>query len=172
MNLHLTHEQLCDLLLADSSSPEAAGSTIVQEHLHACHTCAAEFENLRESLAIFREATSSYASQIAVPVVVRPASIAPPHRYLMQPLYWAVAAALLVVTSLPFTLHRQPAPEPTMATTTTLHFSAPHAAESDEALLEDIDQQVFADVPAPMQPLADPTAQVASTESSPLQRNN
>jgi hypothetical protein len=43
--------------------------------------------------------------------------------------------------------------------------------ESDEALLADIDQKVSADVPSPMEPLADPTAETTST-STPEQRSN
>jgi hypothetical protein len=43
--------------------------------------------------------------------------------------------------------------------------------ESDEALLADIDQKVSADVPSPMEPLADPTAG-SSTTSTSDQRNN
>jgi hypothetical protein len=44
--------------------------------------------------------------------------------------------------------------------------------ESDEALLADIDQKVSADVPSPMAPLADPTAETAPTTSTSNQRND
>jgi hypothetical protein len=43
--------------------------------------------------------------------------------------------------------------------------------ESDEALLSDIDQKVSADVPSPMQPLADPTDETNPTSTS-NQRTN
>jgi hypothetical protein len=38
-------------------------------------------------------------------------------------------------------------------------------AESDEALLEDVNREESASVPAPMQTLADPTDSVASTSA-------
>jgi hypothetical protein len=49
MTLHLSHEQLCDLILADlslqpegeSSNDLKAESNIVQEHLRACLVCSA-----------------------------------------------------------------------------------------------------------------------------------
>ena len=44
--------------------------------------------------------------------------------------------------------------------------------ESDEALLSDIDQKVSADVPSPMQPLADPTDETTSMTSTSDQRTN
>jgi hypothetical protein len=46
------------------------------------------------------------------------------------------------------------------------------ATESDEALLADIDQKLSADVPSPMEPLADPTAGATSTTSTSDQRTN
>jgi hypothetical protein len=39
------------------------------------------------------------------------------------------------------------------------------ASESDEALLEDVDRDTSASVPAPMQALADPTDSISSTAS-------
>ena len=49
MTLHLTHEQLCDLILADSSLShedelhnESSDSDIVHTHLQACLICSAE----------------------------------------------------------------------------------------------------------------------------------
>jgi hypothetical protein len=98
---------------------------------------------------------------------MRKGSIAPPQRYLTQPLYWAAAAILLVAASFPLSMRRQPVSAPATAA-----FASPHTAESDEALLEDIDQKVSADVPSPMEPLADPTAGAATTEFTSHQRKN
>jgi hypothetical protein len=168
-HLHLTHEQLCDLLLADSSLPAEGHSNIVQEHLRACLLCSAELESLRCSLSVFRSASTAYASQQFVPSPMRSESIAPPQHYLSQPLYWAAAAILLVAASFPLSLHWQRAQAPAATAIVSQHAAEP---ESDDALLEDIDQNLSANVPSPMEPLADPTADAATTESTSTQRKN
>jgi hypothetical protein len=65
-------------------------------------------------------------------------------------------------------LHRQSAAREALKTATV----ATQNAESDEALLSDIDQKVSADVPSPMQALADPTDETTSTTSTSDQRTN
>jgi hypothetical protein len=168
MTLHLTHEQLCDVILADSSLPREGTSTIVQDHLHACLHCSAELESLRASLSLFREASISYAGQQFVRSCMKTGSIAPPPHFLAQPLYWAAAAVLLVAASFPINLYRQqhhPLPAATAVPT-------PHIIVSNEALLEEVDQTLSADVPSPMEPLADPTAGSTSAKSVTFQRKN
>jgi hypothetical protein len=168
MTLHLTHEQLCDVILADSSVPREGTSTIVHDHLKACLHCSAELESLRASLSLFREASTAYAGQQFVRSCMKRGSIAPPQHLLTQPLYWAAAAVLLVAASFPLNLYRQqqhPAPAAPAVV-------APHTTESDEALLEDVDQTLSADVPSPMEPLADPTAGSTSADSTAHQRKN
>jgi hypothetical protein len=167
MTLHLTHEQLCDVILADSSLPREGTSAIVQDHLHACLHCSAELESLRTSLSLFREASTSYAGQQFARSLMKRGSIAPPHHYLTQPLYWAAAAVLLVAASFPLNMYRQQQ-HPVPATAVV----ASHTTESDEALLEDVDQTLSADVPSPMQPLADPTAGSTTADSTTYQRKN
>src|SRR5216683_4726935 len=177
MTLHLSHEQLCDLLLADLSlQPEGdswkdleAESDVVQEHLRACLVCSAELRSLRDSLSHFREASVSYARQEFAQSYAQRSSIAPPHSYLSQPLYWTAAAVVFVAALFPLSMHRQ-RPAPPVARTTTS--SSLQTTESDEALLADIDQKLSADVPAPMAPLADPTAGTTSTKSTSDQRTN
>jgi hypothetical protein len=167
MTLHLTHEQLCDVILADSSLPQEGTSAIVQDHLRACLHCSAELESLRTSLSLFRQASTAYAGQQFARSFLKVGSMAPPQRYLTQPLYWAAAAVVLVAASFPLSLYRQHRPLP--ATTAVV---APHSAESDEALLEDVDQTLSTDVPSPMEPLADPTAVSTSADSTSSQRKN
>jgi hypothetical protein len=172
MTLHLTHEQLCDLILADLSlQPEGeswndlkAESDVVQEHLRACLICSAELRSLRDSLSHFRDASVSYARQEFAQSYAQRSSIAPPHSFLSQPLYWTAAAVVFVAALFPLSMHRQrPAPPASSTLQTT---------ESDEALLADIDQKLSADVPSPMAPLADPTAGTTSTTSPSDQRTN
>jgi hypothetical protein len=185
MTLHLTHEQLCDLILADSSLPlEVESQTesqtelkndlktdsdVVQSHLQACPVCSAELRSLRDSLSHFREASISYARQEFAQSYAQRSSIAPPHSYLSQPLYWTAAALVFVAALFPLSMHRQRVASPVTATAIS---ASPQMTESDEALLADIDQKVSADVPSPMEPLADPTAEATSTTSTPEQRSN
>src|SRR5437879_2757374 len=181
MTLHLSHEQLCDLILADVSLQQEgeswndandlnAESDVVHEHLRACLICSAELRSLRDSLSHFREASVSFARQEFAQTYARQSSIAPPHSYLSQPLYWTAAALVFVAALFPLSMHRQH-PTPTVARTTA-STSPVQPTESDEALLADIDQKLSADVPAPMAPLADPTAGATSTRSNSDQRTN
>jgi hypothetical protein len=178
MTLHLSHEQLCDLILADLSlQPEHeswddqdADSDVVHEHLRACLICSAELRSLRDSLSHFRDASVSYARQEFAQSYAQRSSIAPPHSFLSQPLYWTAAAVVFVAALFPLSMHRQHPAAPviqTIATSPSLQ-----ATESDEALLADIDQKLSADVPSPMEPLADPTAGATSTTSTSDQRTN
>jgi hypothetical protein len=87
---------------------------------------------------------------------------------LSQPLYWAAAAVIFVGALFPISLHRQSVAREAAKTAAV----AAQNTESDEALLSDIDQKVSADVPSPMQPLADPTDETTSTTSTSDQRTN
>jgi hypothetical protein len=177
MNLHLTHEQLCDLVLAESSLPlegrsrnDLEGTSVVQAHLRACPVCSAELRSLRDSLSNFRDASVSFARQeFAHSYARRSSSIAPPHSYLSQPLYWAAAAVVFVAALFPLSMHRQ---RPVAPVTAAVSSGPSQITESDEALLADIDQKVSADVPSPMEPLADPTAGAPSVTSVSYQRSN
>ena len=175
--LHLTHDQLCDLILASGSLPSETAnpdifrndSDVVQAHLQACAVCSAELATLRDSLINFREASTSFARQEFAQSYAQRSSIAPPHSYLSQPLYWTAAALIFVAALFPLSMRRQPALSPVTHTAASV---SSKTTESDEALLTDIDQMVSADVPTPMEPLADPTA--ATTTSGPTlnQRSN
>ena len=178
MTLHLSHEQLCDLLLADLSlQPEReswndqnAESDVIHEHLRACLVCSAELRSLRDSLSHFRDASVSFARQEFAQSYAQRSSIAPPHSFLSQPLYWTAAAVVFVAALFPLSMHRQrPAPPVARITASS---SSLQTTESDEALLADIDQKLSADVPAPMAPLADPTAGATSTTPNSNQRTN
>jgi hypothetical protein len=180
MTLHLSHEQLCDLILADVSLQQEgeswndtndlnAESDLVHEHLRACLICSAELRSLRDSLSHFREASVSFARQEFAQSYAQRSSIAPPHSYLSQPLYWAAAAVVFVAALFPLSMHRQHVAPPVARTATSPSLQT---TISDEALLAAIDQEVSADVPAPMAPLADPTAGATSTTSNSDQRTN
>src|SRR4030081_1939616 len=124
MTLHLSHEQLCDLILADLSlqpeheswNDQNADSDVVHEHLRACLVCSAELRSLRDSLFHFRDASVSYARQEFAQSYARRSSIAPPHSYLSQPLYWTAAAVIFVAALFPLSMHRQRAAAPAIRT--------------------------------------------------------
>jgi anti-sigma factor RsiW len=168
MTPHLTHEQLCDLIL-ESVPPEGSKSAALFDHLRTCPLCASEFANLQSSLSLFREAANSWSGQAfaqmqSMPLPERPKRLA------LSRAYWALAAAVVFLAAIiPFTVHpRHQPPSLSTATVTT----PVHTAESDEALLEDIDQKLSAPIPSPMQPLADPTAGATAAQSSSTQRKN
>src|ERR1700722_11693829 len=178
MTLHLTHEQLCDLILADSSLPLAgefedtltSDSDVVHAHLQACLVCSAELKSLRDSLSHFRDASMSYARQEFAQSYAQRSSIAPPHSFLTQPLYWTAAAVVFVAALFPLSMHqRRSSGSPVTASSGS---ASVQTIESDEALLADIDQKVSADVPSAMAPLADPTAGSAASTSAADQRTN
>ena len=158
MNHHLTTEQLNDLLL----SPSIAPNTQVDRHLRACSACAEELLSLRASLANFRSAATSFAYHQST-LVPRTAAPAPSSRLLSfrAPLSWAAAAAIVVAAVLPASMHRlRPKPSPAPVTV------APHTQQSDEALLEEINQNLSAPVPSAMQPLNDPTGSLSNSTNT------
>jgi hypothetical protein len=174
MTLHLTHEQLCDLILADSSLPLEGDfgdtfegdSDVVHAHLQACLICSAELKILRDSLSHFRDASVSFARQEFAQSYAQRSSIAPPHSILSQPLYWTAAAVVFVAALFPLSMHRQHSVPSVTAPVLSASSVSGQIDESDEALLADIEQKVSAGVPSPMQPLADPTADAISTTSA------
>lgn len=169
VNRHLTHEQLCDVLLALPSEPESAALEGAHDHLRNCLTCSSELASLRDSLALFRQAADSYAAQTYSRPAMRRSSLAPAPGFRSHVLYWATAAALAIAIALPLTLHRQQGPAPQPAASTTV---VPRSTEADEALLDGIAQDLSASVPAAMHPLSNPTATTTASLSIPEQRKN
>jgi hypothetical protein len=152
---HLTEEQFGELL-AQPAGPVNSAIVAAEAHLLTCEQCAAELTALRASLSLFREASTAHADnvlrrlpQITVPVrgIFSPA---------LQRAYLATAAATVFLAALlPMQMLRQHAARSSAAVSA----SAPGSlAESDEALLDDVDRDASASVPSPMRALADPTA--------------
>ena len=186
---HLTHEQLCDLLLHDDLDVhalhgDAALSTAAadqlaacQEHLRDCLICAAELEIMRGAVARFQTATdaliSRELSRRPLPNTFSPLHSARSHGYAIPAFFWATAA-LLVAALLPLNLfHLKSNPllhHPTTAQPGVVAGQIPESDyssdSSDAALLDDIDQHLSAAVPEPMQPLDNPAATEAATEPS------
>ena len=86
----------------------------------------------------------------------------PANRAIPQGLVWLAASVILVAGVLPLELRWQrPEAAPISVATT----ASAHTAESDEALLEDINRELSASVPAPMQALVDPTGDSDSAQA-------
>ncbi len=161
MTVHLTHEQLCDLLLADptlTSENESqlalqSDSDIVQDHLRACAVAPPNSPICATPSPTFatpppptpgssspRPTPSGHPSRLRTAFSRSPFTGPRPLWCLSRPSFRSACVARLQ----------------SLRHSTSSSVSTP-AAESDEALLTDIDQMVSADVPAPMEPFANPT---------------
>ena len=149
--------------MSASLVPCTACSRHIRASEEACPFCSAELKSLRDSITHFRDASASYARQEFAQSYAQRSSIAPPHSFLTQPLYWTAAAVVFVAALFPLSMrwqHHPASPVPASSGSASVQ-----STESDEDLLADIDQKVSADVPSAMAPLADPTAGSASSTS-------
>ena len=179
MNLqpnHLSHEQLCDVLL--SSDADATSAVLMarnetsQEHLRNCLICASELDLMRSSVAGFHDASTALADRELARRPIRPrfapiygaASSAASSRFAFV---WATAA-LVIAAVIPLGLLNprfNPMVEPNTISTQPA-VSTDSSSQSDAALLDDIDQDLSAAVPTPMQPLAGPSAETSAEPAS------
>lgn len=169
MTPHLTHEQLCDFILDLAPHPLSSDFAALQQHLANCPACTAELADLRGSIALFRDASTACAHQQLAESRANNIALIPRPRAFFHPIYWATAAAMILAAAIPLTLHRPSEPPSAPATTVTTAAPAP---QSDEALLEEINQEISAPVPSSMQPLVDPTDSSATAETNTSPRTN
>jgi anti-sigma factor RsiW len=150
MSNHLNHQQFCDLLI--DSTPNAASSA----HLASCPECAAEFSTLEASLGLFRQASIQLAEQ----TIDRRPLLLPKRRhgrFLSIPAYIAAAAMLAVVLFIPLLRSGNDSSIADSGRPAAVTTASASPAESDEALFDEINQDIAASVPSPMEPLANPT---------------
>jgi hypothetical protein len=152
---HLTGEQFGELM---AGTTEAAGGelALAEAHLLVCEQCAAELASLREAITLFREASSTYADE---ELRRRPRWVLPERRSFsrtLAPAYWVAAAAMFLTALLPLQLLRRHSAQP-QATAAVASSTPTSSAQSDEALLEDVNSEISRSVPASMQALADPS---------------
>jgi hypothetical protein len=168
---HLNEEQIAELLAASPREfVEDSDLASLQAHASECAECGAEIARMKESLALFREASAAYAEAHLNRV---PAWHPPARRPLMvQSAYWAAAAAAvflaaLVPMQMAFRHRANPSAQPPVVAVTQ------HApAETDEALLDSVNRELSESVPTPMQALADPTGGAANSSQNSTQRTN
>jgi hypothetical protein len=185
MNSHLTHEQLSDLLLAETPSDIETFSEdqldLSREHIAHCAICAGELAELRRSLTLFRSTADAWANhawerQVAAqritfpPVALRQRSTVV--TFFQKPAVWATAAAaaLLLAAALPLNHRTARTDDKNVPSAAVRQTPMTHASQSDEALLLEINQTLSSSVPTPMQPLADPADE--STQANNDVRNN
>jgi anti-sigma factor RsiW len=164
---HLTGEQFGELL---SRSTEAAGSepTLAEAHLLTCEACATELASLREVITLFRDASNAYAEEElrGIPRFELPRRRVLPHFFVQAS--WLAAAAMFIVALLPLQVLLRHAARTQAAVSSATASDTGRTAQSDEALLDDVNRELTATVPTSMQALDDPSddATVARSESS------
>lgn len=166
---HLSEAQFGELLAAPAKASDSA-LTPAEAHVLTCEQCAAELASLRESIGLFREATTSFAvDQLRqMPPVALPArpAVSPALRSMVL----ACAAALVLAAFVPMQVLHQRSQEAARRAASTNNTSRiqHYATESNEALLDDVDQAASGSVPDAMQPLANP----AATNDLSVQKSN
>ena len=166
---HLTAEQFGGFVERGTSGDGSRE----ERHLQECQQCREELNSMREALALFRESAAAFAErEFARKRPVSARTLVAARRGFSPGLAWAAAGLLVIAAALPVELARYARQSPEVTHTTG---SAAPTHESDEALLEDINREVSASVPASMQALEDPTASASGMSSdaqTPTTRKN
>ncbi len=123
-------------------------------HLAQCSSCFAQVEQMERGVALFRESATAWSGESLAAHPLKVPDTAP-HHSPMHAWAWAVAAVLLLLTLLPFGYQRAH----------TVKHQAARMAEpmSDDALLQQVDEEVSVEVPSSMEPL---THLVSTSNSS------
>ncbi len=136
---HLSEDQMYELLDQKSEAGDA------RVHLAACERCASEFAAVRESLEGFRVAATGLAEAKFFPILqVRRHAFSGMMAWPMG----LAAAGVLVAASAMMVHHAGP----TVPVHTASVQNAPR--ESDETLLDSVNQDLSASVPPSLEPLA------------------
>jgi predicted anti-sigma-YlaC factor YlaD len=145
MTAHLTHEELTNRLLSEPSMT-------VDAHLLDCEGCRKELDQLRSSVALFRDAAHGW-SENAASVSQRVIAIAP-RRKALWTAEWAVAAALLlVVVILPMVYWQNRGHNVQSGSITSPADTFQAQVDKDNEMLSAVNSEIAESVPAPMQPL-------------------
>jgi predicted anti-sigma-YlaC factor YlaD len=151
MTSHLTKEELTDNLMGVSS-------LTVNAHLLDCPACADELDQVKRTLAGFRDAAHDW-SEHALVAAESSAARARIHRERSRPTVWILAAAamiLLIAGSIVY-LHQEPTvsqSHPVVTSTPATNAGLSQAQlDQDNELLSQVSVELSEAVPAPMQPL-------------------
>jgi predicted anti-sigma-YlaC factor YlaD len=160
MNRHLTDEQL-DMLLTGSTN---SAKMDAEQHLAACAACRTEYATLTEVLGTFRSAATE-ASARYTPSRLLLSRAPGSHRPGRMRMMWAaglVTAAALCTVSVT-ALHKPTAPATSASTQAPLELSE---TQSDDALLQSIDQDLATSIPPSLAPLESSTATAEGSTST------
>jgi hypothetical protein len=113
-------------------------------HLNECAECRGAVEGLQHSAAIFRSAAMEWSAES---LAARPLLVAAGARRPVTALRWAMAAVLPLVLMVLVFLGLHPGPRPVRPV------AVVNPASSDDALLEQVDEQLSVAVPASMESL-------------------
>jgi len=144
---HLTEAQLDSLL-------DAPGTLNIDasQHLRACPRCAAEAESLRNALKNFRLAATNL-SLLHTPSRAGLATMRQRHFFTFARTAWATGlAAAMIAGSVSLSLLHKPVAVTSVPTVASSSQQKP-PAESDDALLQSVDQDLSTSVPPSLQPL-------------------
>jgi len=169
---HLTDQQLNELLAAsprELQQSDALELGLASTHAAQCEECGARFAAMRDSLALFQEATTAYASARQHRV---PAWQPPIRGFSFPPVFWTAAAAtalLAIVLPLQMVLRHS---QPSAAQQTVAAVSTHPAPDSDQALLDGVSRELSESVPSPLDALADPAGSASQPSQTANQRTN
>lgn len=137
-------------------------------HLSQCAACFGEVEKMERGLAIFRESATTWsAEQLEAHPPVRRIHAGTPvaHRSMMPVWGWALAALVLMAIMLQFGYRQSHHTDLQSA-----HVGTPIKAISDDALLQQVDEEVSIDVPSSMEPLTHLVTTSGAVANDPARR--
>jgi anti-sigma factor RsiW len=150
MNAHLTHEELTDKLLGDSS-------LTVNAHLLECPGCADELERLKGLISSFRDAAHAWSESNLATVERNSERTERPTRWPAANWILVAAALLLLVAGSTAYLHVQRMAGVATSAQVSTPVVNPGLTQSqldqDNELLSQVSGELAESVPAPMQPL-------------------
>jgi anti-sigma factor RsiW len=147
MSAHLTHEELTDTLSGISS-------LTVNAHLLNCPECASEMDQLKNSIAGFRQAAHAWSE--SAPTVGRVSSVVPRKRSWAAT--WALVATMILFAAgvifylRDYEARKQAESAQVAMPAAPLEGSAAQIAKDNE-LMSQVYSEISEGVPAPMQPL-------------------
>jgi hypothetical protein len=143
--IHLSDEQWLDLAGAE-------GDAAARQHLAQCTDCAGELAGLRGAIEKFQLAARASADRPESHWLRQRTSVVSRAlgRRAVPRLAWMAAAAVVTLTALSL-VRQQPPAQPVPAVAAQVQQTQ---AESDSALLADVQRQVRRDVPEALQPAA------------------
>jgi hypothetical protein len=160
----LTEEQVMRLLeRAVPGAIPSGADYLVQQHLDGCEACRAEILELRSALGVYREAATSFAAAAYGESRSLRQVPFPDHTGWRPMLVWPLTlAAAACACGLAVQMTHHPAVR-AVSTVAAVQAGSSAGSDSDERLLEGIDQDLSAAVPPSLAPLSPTAAESGKT---------